>query len=462
VIIFSPLYMKSILQKTIGGIDVRKFLPFLVVFLLMLGACSSTTNQTDEQTSPSNTNENEETTQNETNEQEKVTIVYARGKDATKATEKIIEAFEQKFPHIDVEFREMPSDTGAQHDAYVTMLNAKSDEIDVMDLDVIWPAEFAQAGYVQPLDVFIQRDGIDLSEYNQGALSAANFNGKQWAMPKFIDAGLLFYRKDIISEDEVPKTWDELIEAAKKYQGAEGTKFGYLLQAKQYEGLVCNAVEFIASYGGQIINEKGEVVVNSPETIKGLQKLVEIANSSFVPDNITTFTEPESHTAFIEGQSPFIRNWPYQYALANDPEQSKIVDKVGVAPLPAGDAGSAAALGGWMTAISKFSKHKEEAWEFVKFMTGPEGQKISAIYGGLAPTLPKLFEDEEILEANPFFANEGFVQGLNAAVSRPVAPNYPEISDIIQRHVSMAIAGQETVEEAVQNMEKEMKEKLEL
>ncbi|AST05471.1 ABC transporter substrate-binding protein [Anoxybacillus flavithermus] len=389
--------------------------------------------------------------------EEVVKIVYARGKDATKATDEIVKAFEAKYPNIDVEFREMPSDTGAQHDAYVTMLNAKSSEIDVMDLDVIWPAEFAQAGYVLPLDRFIEKDGIDLNAYNQGALAAGNFDGKQWAMPKFIDTGLLFYRKDIVPEDKVPKTWDELLAAAREFKGKGGTQFGYLMQAKQYEGLVCNAIEFIAAYGGKIVDENNNVVVNSPETIKGLKKMVEIATSDVVPSNITTFTEPESHTAFIEGQSPFIRNWPYQYALANDPEQSKIVDKVGVAPLPAGDKGSAAALGGWMTAINAYSKNKEAAWEFVKFMTGPEGQKISAIYGGLAPTLPELFKDEEVLKANPFFAEEGFVNGLNAAVPRPVVPNYPEVSEIIQINVSKAIAGQITVEEAVANMEKEIK-----
>ncbi|KQB92944.1 ABC transporter substrate-binding protein [Geobacillus sp. PA-3] len=393
----------------------------------------------------------------ESKSSEVVKIVYARGQDSTKATEKLIEAFEKAHPNIDVELREMPADTGKQHDAYVTMLNAQSSEIDVMDLDVIWPAEFAQAGYTLPLDRFIEKDGIDLSKYNQGALAAGNFNGKQWAMPKFIDTGMLFYRTDLVPEDKVPKTWDELLKTAKELKGQGGTKFGYLMQAKQYEGLVCNAVEFIASYGGQIVDKDGNVVVNSPEAIKGLKKMVEIVQSDIVPSNVTTFMEPESHTAFIEGQAPFIRNWPYQYALANDQEQSKIVGKVSVAPLPAGDKGSAAALGGWMTAINKYSKHPKEAWEFVKFMTGPEGQKISAVYGGLAPTLPELYEDEEVLKANPFFAEKGFVNALNAAVPRPVVPNYPEISEIIQINVSKALAGELTVEQAVANMEKEMK-----
>ncbi|RZT24134.1 ABC transporter substrate-binding protein [Fictibacillus sp. BK138] len=392
---------------------------------------------------------------------EKVKIVYARGKDDTQGTTAMVEAFEKKYPNIDVEFKEMPADTGKQHDQYVTSFNANSDEIDVIDLDVIWPAEFAQAGFLMPLDRFIEKDSVDLGAYNEGAISAAKFKGKQWALPKFIDAGMLFYRTDLVPEGEVPKTWDELLAKAKETKGQGGTQFGYLMQAKQYEGLVCNAVEFIASYGGEIIDENGEVKVDSPESIKGISKLVEIVNSDVVPQNITTFAEPESHTAFINGQAGLIRNWPYQYALANDEKQSKIVGKVAAAPLPAGDAGSAATLGGWMAGINKNTKHPEEAWKFLSFMAGEEGQKIDAIKGGHAPTILSLYEDEEILKANPYYKDEGFVKALEAAVSRPVAPNYPEISDIIQVQVSQAIAKKITPEEAAKNMQKEISEKLE-
>ncbi|MCM3717470.1 ABC transporter substrate-binding protein [Fictibacillus phosphorivorans] len=392
---------------------------------------------------------------------EKVKIVYARGKDDTQGTKAMVEAFEKKYPNIDVEFKEMPADTGKQHDAYVTAFNANSDEIDVIDLDVIWPAEFAQAGFLMPLDRFIEKDGVDLETYNEGAISAAKFKGKQWALPKFIDAGMLFYRTDLVPEGEVPKTWDELLAKAKETKGQGGTQFGYLMQAKQYEGLVCNAVEFIASYGGKIIDENGEVKVDSPEAVKGISKLVEIVNSDVVPQNITTFAEPESHTAFINGQAGLIRNWPYQYALANDEKQSKIAGKVAAAPLPAGDAGSAATLGGWMAGINKNTKHPEESWKFLSFMAGKEGQKIDAIKGGHAPTILSLYDDEEVLKANPYYKDEGFVKALEAAVSRPVAPNYPEISDIIQVQISQAIAKKITPEEAAKNMQKEISEKLE-
>jgi multiple sugar transport system substrate-binding protein len=404
----------------------------------------------------SSDNKDQASNQNGVKTDEKVKLVYARGKDVTEASKGLVDEFNKSHPNIQVELREMPSDTGQSHDQYVTMFSAKSSEIDVFDLDVIWPAEFAQADYLLPIDRFIKQDSVKMDDYIKGAVDAGSFNGQQWTMPKFIDTGLLFYRTDLVKD--VPKTWDDLLKAATATKGQGGTKFGYLMQAKQYEGLVCNFVEFAASYGGKILDDKGQVVINNPKTIKGLEKMVEVVKSDVVPKDVTTFTEPESHTAFIEGQAAFIRNWPYQFALAQDTKQSKIAGKVAVAPLPAGDAGSAATLGGWMSGINKNSKHPKEAWEFLKFMTGKDGQKISAIKGGNAPTLLTEYEDADVQKASPLFANKDFVNGISAAVPRPTSPVYPKISDIIQIEVSKAIAGQETATQAVQNMESKMKE----
>lgn len=437
---------------------VAKRLTSVGLTLLMsisLAACSSTSQQASTDTAPSQpSTPTAPKTEPAQPTDEKIKLVYARGKDVTDSTKKLVEAFQKNHPNIEVEIREMPADSGQSHDQYVTMFSAQSSEIDVFDLDVIWPAEFAQAGYLLPLDRLMEQDGIETGKYIKGAMDAGNFGGQQWTMPKFIDAGLLFYRKDLVSE--APKTWDDLIAQAKSTKGKGGTKFGYLMQAKQYEGLVCNFVEFSASYGGEILDEQGKVAVNNPATIKGLKKMIEVVKSDFVPTNITTFMEPESHTAFLEGQAPFIRNWPYQFALAQDKAQSKIVDQVAIAPLPAGDAGSAAALGGWMGGINKFSKHPKEAWEFLKFMTGPEGQKISAVEGGLAPTYLPAYEDADVQKASPLFANKDFVDGVSAAVSRPTTPIYPKISEVIQIEVSKALAGQQTAEQAVQNMETQM------
>ncbi|MFC4737436.1 ABC transporter substrate-binding protein [Bacillus daqingensis] len=389
---------------------------------------------------------------------EEVTITYARGQDATGATDVLVEAFEEEFPNINVEFREMPADTGQSHDQYVTEFSGGDASIDVFDADVIWPAEFAQANYVLELDRFIERDGIDLDDYFEGTVDSGTFDGRMWAMPKFTDAGLLYYRSDIV--DGPPETWDELIDMAGEYAGEEGTDFGYLMQANQYEGLVVNAIEFFGAYGAEVIDEDQNVTINSPEAVAALEKMIEIVQSDFVPGDILNFDEPATHTAFLEGQSVFARNWPYMQAMTEDEEISQVQGNVEFALLPAGDEGSAAGLGGWMTMINRNSEHPEEAWEFVKFMTGPEGQKITAIEGGSAPTLRDLYEDEEVQDAAPLFADEEFVATLENAVPRPVTPIYPQISDIMQIELSRALSGDISAEEAIENMEQEIQSAL--
>ncbi|HEX6922526.1 MAG TPA: ABC transporter substrate-binding protein [Bacillales bacterium] len=439
-----------------------RLVPIFLVIVLVLAACSgsgSSSNGGGEGTGSEGNTGNTDSADSGTgssDSQKKVTIVYAKGKNPTGASKKIIQAFEKKYPNINVKFRELPNNSGKQHDLYVTQLNAKSSKIDVFNVDVVWPAEFAQAGYILPLDRFAQQDNFDLGMYNQGALSAATFKGKQWALPLFTDVGLLYYRKDIVKKP--PETWEELIKMAKKYKGEKGTKFGFVYQAKQYEGLVCNIIEYVASYGGAFLKD-GKVVVNNKDAIQGLKKMVQITQSNFVPGNITTFTEPETNAAFINGQSVFARNWPYMWETSGS-DKSEVAGKVGVAPLPAGDSGSAAALGGWMAAINKYSEHKQAAWKFLKFIAGPQGQKIRALEGGKIPTIPSVLHDKEVLKANPFFAKKGFQKAVESAVARPVAANYQKISSIIQIQVSKAISGKVSAEKAAKTMEKKLKEAL--
>lgn len=383
-----------------------------------------------------------------------VNLVYARGQDTTGATKQIVDEFNQKYQgkiHVDVV--DMPSDTGKQHDQYVTVFSAKGTDYDVIDGDVIWPAEFAQAGYALPLDQLVQKDGINMNDYMQGPVQALTFKGQLWGMPKFIDAGVMFYRKDLVQTP--PATWDDLYKQAEALKGK--AKFGFVGQGKQYEGLVCNATEFIAGYGGQVVDGNGNITIKSDATKSGLEEMKKIFTSDFVPKDITNFTEPETDNAFIAGDVAIARNWPYQWAEAQDASKSKIVDKVGVAALPKGSVRAAAALGGWVTMINKYSKHPNEAWEFVKFMCGPEGQKITATVGGSAPTLLSVYNDPDV-QKNPLFGNKDFVNGLSAAVSRPVSPIYPKLSDIMQKEISKYLAGSENVDTALNNMDTQMKQ----
>lgn len=420
----------------------------LLGLALVLVACNNSSS--DESTDENDSNNSEEAK----GEEEQVTIVYARGVDTTPASDAVIKAFEEKFPNIKVEQREMPSDTGQSHDQYVTAFSSQSAEIDVFNADVIWPAEFAQANYALELDRFIEKDGINLEEYFPGTVQAGKFDGKQWAMPQYTDAGVFYYRTDIV--DTPPETWDDLIAQSEELKGEEGTEFGYLMQAAQYEGLITNAIEFIASYGGEVVNDNNEVVVDSPETVKALEKMKEVVGSDFVPSNILNFMEIETENAWIEGKSVFARNWPYLMSSSNDEERSNVVDNVEMTTMPAGDEGSASALGGWMTMINRYSEHPEEAWEFVKFISGPEGQKISALEGGRAPTIEALYDDEEVQAVSSLFANPEFREVLQTAVPRPVTPIYPEISDIMQIEISKVLTGDQSAQDAATNMQTKM------
>ncbi|WP_147803513.1 ABC transporter substrate-binding protein [Alkalicoccus halolimnae] len=389
---------------------------------------------------------------------EEVTITYARGQDTTNATEALIDAFEEQNPNITVEVREMPSDTGQSHDQYVTEFSAGDDTIDVFDADVIWPAEFAQAGYALELDRYVERDGIELDDYFEGTVDSGTFDGRLWAMPTYTDAGLLYYRTDIV--DSPPETWDDLIDMAGEMQGEEGTEFGYLMQANQYEGLVVNAIEFFGAYGAEVLDEDQNVTINTPEAVTALEKMQEIVQSDFVPGDILNFDEPATENAFLEGQAVFARNWPYMQANTQNEEVSQVAGDVGFSLLPAGDEGSAAGLGGWMSMINRNSQNTDEAWEFLKFKTSEEGQKISAMEGGRAPTIRDLYEDEEVQEAAPLFADEEFVATLENAIPRPVTPIYPQISDIMQIELSRALSGDISAEEAIENMEQEIQSAL--
>jgi len=363
----------------------------------------------------------------------------------------------KKNPDIKVIYKENPSDTGQNHDQLVTVLSAGGSDIDVFDMDVIWPAEFAQAGYTLPLDRFISATRLISTTTLKGQLMLRGSKVRCGHFQGLLMLVFCITEKILFPKNELPKTWDDLIKVAKKYKGKNGTKYGFLMQAKQYEGLVCDAIEYIASYGGRVVDESGNIVVNNQGTIDGLNMMRKVITANIVPPNINTFTEVETHTAFINGLSVFARNWPYMWAMVNSP-QSKVKGKVGILPLPKGSKGSAACLGGWMVGINKYSKNPEASWRLLKFLVQKEGQKLMAIYNGNVPVYKPLFNDKDVIKANPLIGDKKFVEAILAAVPRPVSPVYPKISDVMQIELSNIVNGKKDVKTAVLDMDKKLKE----
>ena len=308
---------------------------------------------------------------------------------------------------------------------------AKSSDIDVILIDVVWPG-------------VIKDHLVDLKPYSQGA-EAKHFpaivanntvDGRLVGMPWYTDAGLLYYRRDLLDKYKLkpPATWDELAAAAKTVVAGEraaGAKDfqGFVFQAKAYEGLSCNALEWLASFGGgTVVDAEGRITVDNPAAAKALDAAAAWIGS-IAPAGVLNYAEEDARGVFQTGGALFMRNWPYAWALAQAAD-SPVRGKVGVAPLPAGPGGSSAAtLGGAQLGVSKYSKNVAAAAALVMHMTSPEVQKRRAIGGSYNPTLPALYKDADVLKANPFMGE--LLPVFTKAVARPSSATglkYPEVS----------------------------------
>src|SRR5918998_2358086 len=376
---------------------------------------------------------------------------------------KLIEAF-NKQSDFKVNYREMPSDTGEYFDQLRTQFQAGASDIDVIGGDVIWPAQFAGNGYIADVsDRFADND-----EFLPGPMEAMRFEDGIYGVPWYTDAGLLYYRKDLLEKAGFtgpPKTWEELMEQAKKTQQDEGLPFGFVFQGAEYEGGVCNGLEYIWTHGGNVLdpNDPSKVIIDSPESASGLETWHSMIEDGVSAQAVLNYTETESDGAFLRGDAVFLRNWPYVYALLGDPEQSDInpAEQVGVAPIPVSEGNASfSTLGGWNFFINAASDKQEEAWEFIRWMTDPEQLKTNAIEGSRLPTRRSLYEDQEVLEKVPV-ARLGKEAIIANATPRPVSPYYSDISLKLAEQYNAALGGDVSPEQAVRTLQTELQEIIE-
>ncbi|MEN3042686.1 MAG: ABC transporter substrate-binding protein [Fervidobacterium sp.] len=368
-----------------------------------------------------------------------------------------LDRFMKANPDIKVSVMPMPNSSTERHDLYVTYLASGEKEPTVLMLDVIWPAEFAP--YLE--DLSADKSYFELDKFLPGTVKAATVGGKIVAIPWFTDAGLLYYRKDLLEKygfKNPPKTWDELVKIAKTITAKEKNIVGFVWQGARYEGLVCDFMEYLISFGGDVLDDAGNVIINSPAAVKALQFMVDlIYKEKISPQAVTTYMEEEARRKFQNGEAVFMRNWPYAWSLLNNPKESKVAGKVGVAPLPAGPSGkSAATLGGWMLGINKNATEEEKAAakKLVKFLTSYDEQLYKAINAGQNPTMMDVYKNPELKKAAPFMV-ELYGMFINAA-PRPRTAKYSEISDVIQKYTHAALTQQMSPQKAIEEMAKEL------
>jgi len=339
-----------------------------------------------------------------------------------------------------------PEQSNQRYLEYLDLLSRGDASIDILQIDVIWPS--ALAG--QLVDLSGHVPVATLGEHFATIMANNTVAGRLVAMPWFTDAGILYYRQDLLEKYgvEVPVTWSELADTAllvQEGERAEGNDdfWGFVFQGQAYEGLTCNALEWIgAAGGGRIVGEDGTITVDNPAAALALARAAAWVGT-VAPPRVTQFVEEDARITFQLGNAAFMRNWPYAWALLGA-EDSALRGKVGVAPLPKGSrfGRHAATLGGWQLAVSRHSANQDAAIDFVLYLTSAAEQKRRAIAGSYAPTIPSLYEDPEVLAANPFFAELG--KALPAAVARPssqTAGQYAQVSTLFWEAVHNTLIG---------------------
>lgn len=349
----------------------------------------------------------------------------------------------------------LPASSDVQHQYYITTLEGGASDLDVLSMDVVWVPEFSRAGWL--LDLSDKVSQAERADFFPAPIDACTYRGRLFGVPWYIDAGVLYYRRDLLEKYglAVPQTYPELAQAARTVLDGEDDPelYGFLWQGKQYEGLVCATLEVLSSFGGEVL-EGGNVGIASPESVAAFRFIQELLASGVSPRLVATADEESTRTLFGAGKAVFLRNWVYAWNLFERPG-SAVEGKVGLAPIPPGPQGTGGStLGGWQLGISRQSRHPEEAWALIEFLTRPESQAYLSRTIGYRPARRSLYVDPELAKENPILPK--LLPVVERARPRPVTPLYLALSQVLQSEISAIVAGVKPVEDALDDAQHEI------
>ena len=388
------------------------------------------------------------------------TVVWFAARDTTGYTPKQVEAFNKANKSIQIDYQEQGATTQDLHDKFVTVAGAKDASVDIVSMDVPYVPEFAAAGWTIPVDEILPKD--EQAKFFQGTLNGATYQGKLGAVPWYNNGPGLYYRKDLLNARGLmpPKTYDELLNVAKTLQTADLA--GFAMQLPQNEGGIINWMEYLWGYGGDLVDDKLNVVVDQGTAgVDGMQKILDfVYKDKILPEAALQFKlGADVMNLFRGGKVAMIRLW---FSNAGDlyKEDSAIKqEQWDVAPLPSKDGAKpgAGCLGDWNLGVSKFSTKQKEALEAVRGLTSFEFQRTRFLDGGFLPSRPAVFDDPEIQKKYPYAkAAQASFQNLKP---RPVTPFYPDMSaNAIQPAFGQAMAKQITPDQAIKQMADKMRQ----
>lgn len=385
-------------------------------------------------------------------------VILSIGSNVSGTVKKQASRFNDQHPDgPTIKVRVMPDDTTAYFDKVRTQFQAGGGDISVIGGDVIWPAQLAEPGWISDLsDRFTSEEQ---EKYVPGTIQAMVYEDQIWGVPWFTDAGLLFYRSDLLEDagfGDPPGTWDELKEMASKIQRDADVSDGFVFTGANYEGGTVLGTEFIRNAGGEVLDGT-EVLIGRPEAIEGLTIERSLVAEGIAPKAVANFKEDEAGAAFLRGDAVFMRMWPFWYSLLDDPEQSNLkTSQVGLGQVPVAKQGIQPTNvgGGWNFFINASIDDQDAAWEVIEFMSAPEQQKELALEDSLLPTRAAIYEDQELLDKLPAvqLGREAFLN----VTTPPVSPFYSDMSLAMSEQFKANILGEVTPEEAAEKLQGEL------
>lgn len=431
---------------------VLTFLAVVIAFLLPVLGCSSGSG---EGASPQSAAVGGGKENQASGAKEPVIIEFSAGMDPSGEMQRSVDRFNASRQDIQVKLVELPQVPNEQLTRYTTWFNSKSKTPDLLLMDVIWPKMFASAGWIAPIDEYV--DETYLSQFWPAAVEVGRIDGKQYGIQSWMDVGMLYYRKDLLEKygHEVPKTWSELIAVSQDILAKEQDPnlVGYVFQAAKIEGATINWLEFLWGLGGEVLDADNKIKVDSEAGIEAMRTMHGLVFDAGVsPISVGNSNPNDNNIVFGNGNAIFMRNWPNQYAAL---KETKVEGKYDVAAIPHSDGyASHASTGGWVYAVNSESRHVKEAVEVMKFFLSEAEQKSAAIESSRIPSIRSVFSYPEVIAKQPVF--EKLPEFLESAKSRPALRAYEQFSRALQTEINLVMNGQKDPEQGMIDAQKEI------
>lgn len=359
------------------------------------------------------------------------------------------EAVAEKYPEIELQLNVMPYEAGPWHDLYVTWFVSQDGTTDLLGVGAYWTAEFAEAGWLMPLDDVISKDILD--KLNPAYLEAHSYNGQLIGLgPWWGGIGGLYYRKDLLEEYgfDPPKTYDDVVTIAEAIMADNPDLTGWTWPALNEQVLVNRWVEYLHGFGGDYFKDDGSCAMNSPEAVDALNYMVGLVNDGISPREITTWKEEDSMLRFVSGKAIFHTGRQDMMFWLDNPEQSEIPGKWGFIPNPAQPGGRPSGFyEGWAFSINKYSNTPEAAAKVLEVMFDFEVQKAFNLSQGPLQAHMDVYSDPDVIANNP---NMAIIEAVADTALQPIpSPNFPEMANILAEELHSALTGLKQPERAL-------------